>query len=44
MRLVARDQGEPPQYSYTSLLVRVEDADDQNPGKEIFSSSKYFQT
>ena len=38
MRLVARDQGEPAQYSYTSLLIRVEDADDQNP---VFSQERY---
>ena len=38
MRLVARDQGEPAQYSYTRLVVRVEDADDQNP---VFSQERY---
>ena len=38
MRLVARDQGDPAQYSYTSLVIRVEDADDQNP---VFSQERY---
>ena len=38
MRLVARDQGDPGQYSYTRLVVRVEDADDQNP---VFSQERY---
>ena len=38
VRLVARDQGEPAQYSSTLLVVRVEDADDQNP---VFSQERY---
>ena len=38
VRLIARDQGDPAQYSSTSLVIHVEDADDQNP---VFSEARY---
>ena len=38
VQLVARDQGDPAWYSYTSLTITVEDADDQNP---VFSQESY---
>ena len=38
VRLIARDQGDPAQYSFTNLVIHVEDADDQNP---VFSHARY---
>ena len=38
VRLVAPDQGDLTQYSFTSLTITVEDADDQNP---VFSQESY---
>ena len=35
---MVRDPGNPAQYSYTSLIITVEDADDQNP---VFSQESY---
>ena len=35
---MARDQGDPAQYTSTSLVIGVEDADDQNP---VFSQARY---
>ena len=35
---MAWDQGDPTQYSFTSLTIIVEDADDQNP---VFSQESY---
>ena len=39
LKVIAQDQGLPPRYNETSLIINVRDADDQNPA---FYSDQYL--